>query len=639
VRSSACGEKGALLRVDLTHATHSTESVEAYVDDYVGGRGVGTKILWDELPPGTDPLGPDSILIFNNGPLSGTAAPASGRLDVSAKSPLNNFHAVTNLGGYWGVELRHAGYLHLLITGAREEPGYLWIHNDRVEVRDASHLWGLDTYETTVQLRRELGDEDTQVLSIGPAGENLVLFSNIVTNMGEAAGRFGIGAVMGSKKLKAIAVRGTRGVALAQPRRFLELARDAHRRLWESPGFKERMKQPGYAGMFGDKFASSAAFGNYEDGYWERFAHLEVEEFFSKRLVRSAGCHACFLQCKSLVHIPTIGYGLSGCTAFSSFVGTVWNEDLTTMWEAIILANRYGLDFLQTAGTIALLMELYEKGIITPAQTDGIPMIKGSRDAILGIIHKIGRREGVGSILADGIRGAAEALDSRAPEYVVEVKGLFPHGYAFPALEGASLMQAVGVGDPFPTYGTSTEQAVSVPGPWKNLLTEAKELFGSDEAYLPGNYSPAKVRMVIASEHGTRVPDMLGVCIKPYKVAEPFPLEDLVALYEAATGRALTSAQLYSAAERLVNLERLFDAREGLTREDDRLPQRFFKPIAGGVHQGKALDAEKMEEMKDVYYQTRGWDPQTGLPTQEKLRELGLEKLARVHSSRRRGRR
>ena len=621
-----------ILSVDLTKRTVTRHPVDPYVPLFIGGRAVGAKLLYDSLPPGADPLGPENVLVFNNGPLSGTAAPSGGRVDVSAKSPMNNYHGVTNFGGYWGAELRHAGYSHLVITGASDNAVYLFIDNDRVEVRDARHLWGLDTYATAQHLRHELKDEDAQVLCIGPAGENLVRFSCLATNLGNAAGRTGMGAVMGSKKLKAIAVRGTKGVAIADPKRFLELARDTHRLLRESPSFEENAKvKPVTDGMFSKLYENLLVFGNYEDGRWEKFSRLEPEKFFPKHQIRRGGCFGCPMQCMHVVDIPGSGYGMTFCSPFGSFVGTVWNDDLTTMWEAIILANKYGLDIIETAGVIALLMELYEKGIIGETDTDGIPMKKGSREAILKMVHKIAHCEGIGDILAQGSRHAAEVIGRGASEFVVDVKGLFPHGYQFNAFEGASLMQAVGGADPFPTYGTGLEIRLSMPGPKEKLLAEAKALFGSEEAYLPGNYSLAKVQMVIDAEHRARVPDILGICIyviDGYNKSSPDPhffYNRLVELYRAATGRALTRQELFTAAERSVNLERCIDAREGLTRKDDRLPERFFKSFPGGANQAKALNPEKMEAMKTAYYKSRGWNPETGLPTRAKLQQLGLE--------------
>ena len=620
-----------ILRLNLTDRTVTRETTGSYADLFVGGRAVGSKILYDELQPGIDPLGPGNVLVFNNGPLSGTAAPSSGRVDVSAKSPMNNFHGVTNFGGFWGAELRHAGYSHVVLTGASDAPVYLFIENERVEVRDARHLWGLDTYETAVRLRRELEDQDIQVLSIGPAGENRVRFASIATNLGNVAGRTGMGAVMGSKKLKAVAVRGTRGVRLADPKRFFELARDTHRLLRESPAFEENNRvKPVTDSMFNKLYENMLAFGNYEDGRWENFSRLEPEKFFTRYQVRRAGCFACPMQCMHLVDVPGTGYGISFCSPFMSFLGTVWNDDLTAMWEAIILANKYGLDVIETGGMIAWLMELYQKGIIRASDTDGIPMQKGDRQAILQMIHKIAHREGVGQILAEGSRRAAEAFGERALDSLVSVKGHFPHGYQFAAFEGASLMQAVGGADPFPTYGTGVEIRLSMPGPQEKLLTEAKALFGSEEAYLPGNYSLAKVRMVIDAEHRSRIPDILGVCIyviDGYNKSSTdyhFFYDRLVDLYQAATGRRLTRQDLFRAAERLVNLERCLDAREGLNRDQDQLPKRFFQSFPGGANKEKALNMEKMEKMKDAYYRERGWSVATGLPTPEKLRELGL---------------
>jgi aldehyde:ferredoxin oxidoreductase len=422
----------------------------------------------------------------------------------------------------------------------------------------------------------------------------LVRFANLVTGSGHAAGRFGMGAVMGSKQLKAIAVRGTQGVNLADPQRFLEVARETHRWFRDLPRFKARKDDPPYASMFSERFTETAAFGNYESGAWDKFLQMDVEKFFSKYFLRKAGCFGCFMPCKSLIRIPEIGYGLGGCTDFSSFVGTVWNDDLTTMWEAIILANKLGMDVVETSGVITLLMELYEKGIITADHTDGVSMDKGSQEAILKTISKIAGREGVGNTLAEGMRKAAATLNSRAQDHVVDNKGLYPHGYAYPAFEGTSLMQAVGNADPFPTYGSGMEMRLAGPGPWES-----------------------------------RIPDLFGVCLKPYhQGGEHLTTGRLLDLYKAATGRTVTVDELIRVTERLVNLERMIDAREGLTREQDRLPKRFFKPLEGGVHDGKALDPEKMEQMKSVYYHSRGWDPETGLPTSEKLRELGLETLA-----------
>lgn len=322
---------------------------------------------------------------------------------------------------------------------------------------------------------------------------------------------------------------------------------------------------------------------------------------------------------------------------FQSFIGNVWNDDLVIMWVAIILANKYGLDAHETAGMIGLLMELYKDGIITAADTDGISFEKGSREAILRTMDKIARREGIGDVLAEGPQRAAEAIDPRAKDYVVAGKGLFPHGYQFQVVEGTSLMQAVSSGEPFQTYGTGIERTINPRIPDPRLLARARERYGSEDAYLPGNCSPAKVRMGIDAEHRSRVPDLLGVCLISivYLLKAISDIDFLydrqAALLSAAIGRSLTRDDLFQAAERLENLERCIDGRQALTREDDTLPKRFFKPLDTGVNKGKALDPEKMGQMKTVYYQTRGWDAETGLPTPGKLRELGLEELNTGH--------
>ena len=623
-----------IVTVNLTDRTVEKESAAPYADRFIGGRGIGSKILFDNLPQRVDPLGPENVLIFNTGPLSGTAAPASGRVDVSGKSPMNNYHAVSNFGGFWGAELSQAGYNHLVVTGAGEDPVYLYIDNDRVEFRDARHLWGMSTYDTISAVRQDLKDQDIQVISIGPGGENLVRYASINSSLGDTAGRMGMGAVMGSKKLKAIAVRGTRGVSLHDPKRFMEIALQTHQFLRDSDVF-ENFKTSKVIGdpMFSKKAEDSLTFGNYEAGSWDKFGRLKPEQFFLKYQIRRTGCFGCPLQCMHLVQLPEGEFGLSRCMNFQSFLGTIWNDDLTTMWEAIVLANKYGIDSHETGGIIALLMELYKDGVITAEDTDGIPMERGNREAILQIIHKIVRREGIGNILAEGPQRAAEAIGGSVPDYVVAAKGLFPHGYQYQAIEGTSLMQAVSSGEPFQTYGTGIERTLDPGNPNPRLLAQAKALYGSEEAYLQGNYSPAKVRMVIDSEHRSRVPDLLGVCLTSIVYvlkSEPdihFLYDRLVELYNAATGRSLTRDGLFKAAERLVTLERCIDAREGISRQEDTLPARFFQPFDTGKNQGKALDVKKMEEMKSTYYQLRGWNSETGLPTEDTLVNLNLEDI------------
>ncbi|MBW1697185.1 MAG: aldehyde ferredoxin oxidoreductase family protein [Deltaproteobacteria bacterium] len=634
-----------ILKIDLSDRTFEKEDTVPYIDLFIGGRGIGSKLLYDNLNPNVDPLGPENILVFNTGPLSGTAAPASGRVDVSGKSPMNNYHAVSNFGGFWGAEFSQAGYNHLVIAGSTDTPVYLYIDNDRVEFRDARHLWGMSTYDTIKTLREELKDPDIQALCIGPGGENLVRYASIQTSLGDAAGRMGMGAVMGSKKLKAIAVRGTKGISLYDSKRFMETALQTHRFLRESDVF-ENFKTSKVIGdpMFSKKAEDSLSFGNYEAGSWDRFGRLNPETFFLKYQLRRTGCFGCPLQCMHLIQLPEGEFGVSRCMNFQSFLGTVWNDDLITMWDAIVLANKYGLDSHETGGMIALLMELYKDGVISAEDSDGIPMEKGSRKAILQIIHKIARREGIGDILAEGPQRAAEAIGGVAPDYVVAAKGLFPHGYQFQAIEGTSLMQAVSSGEPFQTYGTGIERTMDPDNPNPRLLAQAKELYGSEKAYLQGNYSPAKVKMIIDSEHRSRVPDLMGVCLTSIvyvlkTVSDIHFLYDRLAeLYNSATGRFITREELFKTAERLVTLERCIDAREGLTRDDDTLPRRFFRAFETGKNRGKALNEKKMEEMKTTYYRLRGWDTASGLPTAETLTTLELGDIVEKNGIQKRNR-
>jgi aldehyde:ferredoxin oxidoreductase len=616
------------LIIDLNEGKCTTESIEPYVDDYVGGRGLGVRLIYDRYVPGTDGLDPSNPLIFNMGPLTGTALAGSGRVDVTALSPMSQLRAKSNFGAYWGPEVKFAGYDHIIIQGKSEKPCYIWIKDGKVEIRSAEHLWGKDTFETQKAIQQELGDPEIKVVCIGPAGEKLVRFACLITETGDAAGRTGMGAVMGSKNLKAIAVRGSGGVGVAKPEEFLELSIQINNEIREHPAYQELSTYGVSRGVHMMYDLSFFPVGYFEDVCWEDIlAKYPNTDYVQNHQTKNMGCYCCPNRCMNFLSVPDIGKGLTSCEPFSGFTGAVWNLDPDVFWEATLAVNKLGLDCTETSASIGLLMELYHDGIITANDTDGIPMERGSKEAILGTIQKIANREGYGELLAEGQMTTAKSFGPEAVEKVDQVKGLAPHAYEFRAYKGSGLMQAVGHrGDPLPLRGSLLEVDWNHAPEWFQQV--ARENFGSEEAAIPTSYK-GKAFSAIISEHMERVADNLGVCKWLYGLFIYQDMNMATRIFNLVTGKDWDVNQLLEVSERIRNLERMFDVRQGLRRKDDSLPKKFFeKPLSKGKFEGEVLDREKFEEMKDEYYELRGWDKETGVPTKEKLIELGLGDVA-----------
>ncbi len=618
------GWVGKILKVDLTDSKVTTEPTEAYADDYVGGRGLGVKLIYDNYKPGTDALAPGNPLLFNTGPLSGTAMAGSGRVDVTALSPQSNLRAKSNFGAYWGPELKFNGFDHLVITGKAEKPCYLWIHDGRVDVRPAEHLWGKDTHQTQKLIQQELGDPEVKTVCIGPAGEKLVRFACLITETGDAAGRTGMGAVMGSKNLKAVAVRGHGSVRVAHPEEFLSLSLAVNKEIRESPAYKE-------LGSWGVSRSVQMMyqFGFFPVGYFEDVC---VEDFCQKyagaayveqNQQKTMGCFCCPGRCMNFLNVPGLGKGLTHCEPFSGFTGGVWNLDMDTFWEATLLVNRLGIDCTETSASIGLLMELFHEGIISEKDTDGVKMERGSKEAILTTIRKIAAREGYGELLAQGQKAFAASIGPKAVEKLDLVKGLAPHAYEFRSFHASALMQAVGHrGDPLPLRGSLIEVDWHHNNDWFQQVADKQ--FGSPEAAIPTSYK-GKALSTVISEHMERVPDNLGICKWLYGLFAYDNVDMAHRFFNLVTGKDWDMEKLLKASERVRNLERMFDVRQGLTRKDDDLPKKFFEvPLSKGKYKGEVLDKAKFEVMKDEYYAIRGWSKETGIPTPEKLVELGL---------------
>jgi aldehyde:ferredoxin oxidoreductase len=618
------GWMGKVLHVDLTRGKAvklplNWEDVKLFI----GGRGLNAITLFRNLKPGVDPLSPDNVLCFATGPLTGTASPiGSGRFNVSAKSPLTGGFGDSNCGGFWAPELKYAGYDQVVVLGKAEKPVYIWIDDDEVEIRDAKHLWGLDNYETYKSILEEVGDPDVHLVSIGIAGENLVRFANILSDAYRAAGRTGMGAVMGSKNLKAIAVRGTGGVKVANPDRLLELI----------PKYIEILYSDWFSKLFSEQGSmclvkiyndlGTLVTKNFQEGYFEPIERLLGDFYVKKYEVKSRACFSCPLHCASFWEIRDGPF--TGLSAPKIEFGIVMNyttrlgiPNIEVGLKCIDLLNRYGLDSISTGAVIGFAMECYTKGILTDKDTDGLRLEWGNEKVVPEIIRKIAFREGLGDILAEGSKRAAEKIGRGAEKYAIHTKGLEhiecdPRG-----------LQAFGLG-----YATSTRGADhlrALPAFEYTISPDkAEKLFGTSKA-ADRFATEGKAAMVKWFEEVRAFTDAIEACKFITRTGLIWP-EVQVEVLNAVTGLNLTAQDALIIGERIVNVEKAFNVREGMTRQDDSLPERFLKePLPSGPSKGHVC---RLEEMLDEYYMLRGWDVKTGLPTRKKLEELNLVEIA-----------
>jgi len=615
------GYAGHILRIDLSRKEVSTESVDRYTRSFVGGRGITVKIAYDEVDPGISPFDPDNRLVLGPGVLTGTPAPGTGRMKVTAMCP-NGLLASAGLGGFIGPEIRYAGYDTIIVQGKADSPVYLYIRDDAIEFRDAVHIWGEDTWETQQKIKAETGDPDVQVMCIGPAGENLVSFAGIMTGMFSAAGRGGFGAVMGAKNLKAVAVRGKRGIEVADVEEFLQLSLETCKNIPKSPDFLKMVRSGVFDPTRTHLNKGMAVFGNWEDDDWDTIGAGDypagIKELWSRYAVDRTGCSGCPMHNFTVFDVPGIGVGAPKCVFSAVLNFPIWTKDCRLLFHVGYLCNRYGLDFSSTGNVIGFLMDLYHRGIIAAKDTDGIPMRRGDKDAVISTIHKTARYEGFGKLLRDGVLEAAKTIGKGAEERAVHVKQLEMQSYEYRAYKGVALAAAVAGKDqlealPVFEYG---RYEPGRPEQW------AEELYGTKKAADPPSYEK-KALSVWDFENRYSGMDMLGMCKFFLMILTPY-LKTPARLLSLATGMDTTEDELLTAAQRVRTLERAFNVLRGIRRKDDTLPKRLFEtPVPGGRFKGHTLDRKKFDRMVDEYYALCGWDDD-GIPKEETFSRFGL---------------
>jgi len=627
------GFAGKILRINLKDGSKVEEKLSTSIArSFLGANGYSTKILWDELNPGIDALGEENKLILSTGVLTGTICPGTDSWVGCFKSPLTGCWAEARCGGGFGPELKRAGYDIIIIEGCSDREVYLYITNDKVEIKDAKHLWGKTIPQTEKLIKREC-DNKSKIISIGPAGENLVLFSSIMSE-GRAAARCGSGAVMGSKKLKAIAVRGTGSVCVKHPEEFIALVNQIEKEQGKSvicgnkpgafgAGTSSWLPSYGQKGVTLTKNGVSNCWENMGDYLYNKMKNYVVHE---------GACEGCTMACVKYCRVKdgkwktpvTDGPEYETAACFGHYI---MNNEIEPIIHCNHLCDVYGLDTISCGSVIAFLMECFEKGWLTEKETDGINLQWGNMDAVVSLIKKITNREGFGDRVADGAFKLAQSLGKDAEKIVMHVKGLdIPAHDPRGIYAGKSwLIQ----------YATSNRGACHIHPQEPSLLIGKYEKFGFVESDWPGIDDPTnligKANIVKWVQDYGDVQESMGTC-KFHSFSVPcFTPERYAKLVSLATGYEIDSKELLSIGERIFNLQRCFNIREGIRRTDDVLPSRLFKRPEFGPFSDKQETETSLEDFNaamDEYYEYRGWDKKTGIPHRTKLQALALSEEA-----------
>jgi aldehyde:ferredoxin oxidoreductase len=603
MQKTCYGWAGTILRVDLTEGkVHKQPFPEEWKAKYLGGRTLNSKILFDEVPKGADPLGPDNCLIIGTGPLTGVMGPATGRFTVTAKSPLTGIHGDANGGGDFGAEVKYAGYDHIVVSGKAAKPVYLWIDDDQVEIRDAARLWGQTVFEADHLIKtEEVGDPEVRTLMIGPAGENQVRFACPIANLYRAPGRCGMGAVMGSKNLKAVAVRGSQSIKVGNIEEYLSYIKKLYHEIYSSAVYP-RWSKYGTTTLIAPKHErGEMGIRNKQDTHWtdEKARAIFGETFVDDIVVKTKACFGCPMHCAHGFVIPEGDYagtfaegmewGTIGC-----FGNQLDNSRLDSIGKCHELASQYGLDTLSTGLMIAFAMELFQRGILTEQDTGGIPLTWGDHEKY-----------------ANHVKWLDEVTDfrsdlGRALNYSV-------------ATRGACHLRGL------PTYSVWEDSEL------KKLFEEKywNKKFKSPKATDFQAYDPVRADIVMLSETICCAADTLEICKfnSEWMAQESVNLEAMAKLVSMVTNLDIGIDPLKETMDRCWQIERAFSVREGISAKDDIPSPRYFEPMPSGPQKGKKLERKPFEELLQSYYKKRGWD-QNGIPTRTKLESLGLKKVA-----------
>jgi len=623
------GSNGAVLRVNLTDGTTEVETFdEAFYRQYPGGKALATYHLLRDLRPGSDPLGPDNVLVLAAGLLTGAPVSTATRYTAIARSPLTGAFGESEAGGYWGPELKMAGFDAIVLMGRSPRPVYLWVKDGVAEIRDASHLWGQDPPAVQEAIKAAVGDKMARVLQIGRAGENQVPYAMMMNELRHYNGRTGMGAVMGSKNVRAIAVKGSHrytelahdAAALGEIGRRLSKAVSEHPQGWDlrtkgTPGLTDGLNA---AGILPTRNFRQGSFEQVEKIGWAAFEQIRSG---------TRSCYACAVRCKPETAFQGERYSVTDTydgPEYEAIAGLGSNcaiFDIELVARANELCNEVGLDVISTAGTVAFVMECMEHGLLTAADLGGLDLRFGNGEALLEVIPLIADRRGAGELLALGSRKIAERLGGDANAFAMQVKGL--------ELAMHEPRGKVGVGLGYATNEAGADHLVAFHDPifvnTESVPFKGAMALGITEATDVFSLGDVKVRNWFTGERWNSAEKVLGLCFFGPAPRSFISVNDVVAAVRAATGWDVTVDELLEVGERAVNMARMINVREGFTRDDDVLPARLHGPLEGGPLTGRSIDRADFEAAISALYELKGWNPATGVPTSERLHRLRLE--------------
>ncbi|MCX5896157.1 MAG: aldehyde ferredoxin oxidoreductase family protein [Proteobacteria bacterium] len=625
---------GQVLRVDLTGGAISSEPLDTNLaHNFIGGRGIYSRILYNEVGPDASSLSPQNVLIFGSSPLSGTAAPSSPRCTVSAKSPLTGILGDANFGGFFSRSMKLAGFDHIVITGRAAAPVFLYINDGRAEIREAQHLWGKTTDATAALLKKQFRGEKVQIACTGPAGEHMVRTACIVHGY-NVAGRTGMGAVMGSKQLKAVVIgKGTHTIETANAKELRSVVRHINKKIKSSPFYK-MFSTYGMAGPLAIENESGLlAIKNFKQaGGWEHAEDVTSETLARDFYTGSSSCFSCRVGCMKSWEVKEGPYaGLKGtkipegCTSYNG--PTCGNFYAPSLFKIYSLCNQYGIDVLDFGCLMSYVMEWYEKGIISQEETGGFAFEWGNYESMIAMIPRIAKREGFGAVLADGAVHAAQQVGRGAEKSISHCKGMVLGGVDIRGLKGTAL-----------TFATATRgcdhlrgsNMIEIPLGGRAIMSndEAIRRFGTAHVLEHDSYDKASSTIYFQDIY--TLADALQICkFNTSHNGHGINIQDMAEIYSAVTGVAADEKGMRIIADRIYSVERCFLAREGIRKDDDFLQGKWAEEATvGGAFDGSMLDKEKFKKMLEDYYEMRGWDRETGVPTRKHLTALGLEDIA-----------
>jgi len=626
----APGYVGKILKINLNDLSSSVEEKGDYFfRTFQGGSAMASYFLLTEMEKGVDPLGPDNVLVLTTSVLTGTPLPGANRLSMAAKSPLSEGFGEAEAGGFFSVELKKAGFDAVVIKGKAPHPIYLWISDDSVEFKDASHLWGNDSGFAQKTIRQELDDEKIMTLTIGQGGENQVRYACVVHDLRHTFGRSGMGAVMGSKNLKAIAARGKNHLELHDKEKIKELGSYFAKNMKDHP-VCEILK---YGGTLAWDMEDMDADGvlptrNFHGGSFDKVEEVTFEKLKETVFSGQYTCYACPIRCKPICGGGKFdidpAFGGPQYETAGAFGPNLLIDDIEVIAKAHELCNKYTIDSIDTGVTISFAMECYENGLITKDDTDGIDLRFGNEEATLEMIEKIAFKQGFGALLAEGSFRAAKVIGNGAERFVCAVK---KQSFAMHEPRGKNnIALAFALS---PTGADHIEAAHDMPFEEGRWAIPDLHPIGILKGVPARGLTPDKVRWFVLNQHVYSLLNSLSLCFFTAGPARLFRLNHVVDMVAGATGWETSLFELMMLGERTTTLARVFNAREGLDRKDDALPDRLFEPLETGPLTGEKLDRDKFEEALDYYYEMMGWDVGTGVPREARLHQLNIADLSR----------